>query len=291
MGFLKPEETAQAALQAGYKKANMGLGEQIPLGFAAGAFVALGYLLALRASAGLPEGWEGMAPLISAAVFPIGLILCMIAGGELLTGNMMSLSMAVFNRKASVGQLAKNWIIITLCNFAGAIFVAYMFGHVLGMTETGAMFDKMVSTVDGKLEESFLHAFISAIGCNWLVCLGVWMAYGAKDGAGKIFGIWFPTMTFVALGFQHIVANMFVIPAGIFAGQATWGDYFVNFVPVFLGNAVGGSLFVAGIYYSAFMRRSRKKADIADSQSEHAALGDGRSVGAKPGGTGARVHS
>lgn len=263
MGFLKPEETAQVALQAGYKKANMGLTEQIPLGFAAGAFVAIGYLMALRSTAALPEGWEGLAPLIAGAVFPIGLILVMLAGGELLTGNMMSLSMACYHRKANILQLAKNWTIITICNFAGAIFVAYMFSHVLGMLESGPFLEKMVSTAEHKMEDPFLHAFISGIGCNWLVSLGVWLAYGAKDGAGKVFGVWFPTMTFVALGFQHIVANMFVIPAAIFAGHATWGGFFTNFVPVFLGNAVGGAIFVAGIYYTAFRKREVKAAVAA----------------------------
>lgn len=269
MGFLKPEETALAALQAGYKKANMGLSEQIPLGFAAGAFVALGYMLALRSTAALPAGWEGLSSLISGAVFPIGLILVMIAGGELLTGNMMSLSMAVFHKKASVLQLAKNWTIITLCNFAGAIFVAYLFSHVLGMLESGPYLEKMIATAEHKMEDSFLHAFISGIGCNWLVSLGVWLAYGAKDGAGKVLGVWFPTMTFVALGFQHIVANMFVIPAAIFAGYATWAGYFTNFVPVFLGNAVGGGIFVAGIYYMAFRKRQEKNAKAEASAGIH----------------------
>ncbi|HYK74880.1 MAG TPA: formate/nitrite transporter family protein, partial [Pseudoneobacillus sp.] len=85
--------------------------------------------------------------------------------------------------------------------------------------------------------------------CNWLVCLGVWLAYGADDIGGKILAIWFPIMGFVAIGFQHVVANMFVIPAAIFAGHFTWVDYFANFVPVVIGNVIGGGVFVALIYW------------------------------------------
>jgi formate/nitrite transporter len=113
-----------------------------------------------------------------------------------------------------------------------------------------------------KIEASFLQAFVSGIGCNWLVALAVWLSYGAKSFGGKILGIWFPTMAFVAIGFQHVVANMFVIPAAILAGHFTWGDYFVNFAPVWLGNLVGGMIFVAGFYYVAYLRRSENMQEL-----------------------------
>ncbi|MNE76177.1 Nitrite transporter NirC [compost metagenome] len=120
------------------------------------------------------------------------------------------------------------------------------------MVEHGPYLEYTVAMAHKKLADPFLIAFISGIGCNWLVSSAVWMYYGAKDGAGAALGIWFPTMAFVALGFQHVVANMFLLPAAIFAGEMTWLQYAANFVPVFLGNAVGGSLFVAGIYRLAF---------------------------------------
>ena len=145
-----------------------------------------------------------------------------------------------------------NWSIITISNFIGAIFVAYVFGHLVGLTETGPFLEKTVSIAEHKIEATYLQAFLSGIGCNWLVALAVWMSYGSEDMTGKIFGIWFPTMTFVAIGFQHVVANMFVIPAAIFAGHFTWIEYLHNFVPVFLGNAVGGSVFVALVYFLAY---------------------------------------
>ncbi len=167
---------------------------------------------------------------------------------------MMVVPLACFAGKVPYRKWAVNWAIITGSNFIGAIFVAYVFGHVAGLTEQGPSLDQMLALVHSKVEEPFLTAFISGIGCNWLVALAVWMAYGSKDGMGLIIGIWFPTMAFVALGFQHVVANMFLIPAAIFAGHATRGEYAADFVPVFLGNAVGGSLFVAGIYRIAYRK-------------------------------------
>ena len=95
-----------------------------------------------------------------------------------------------------------------------------------------------------KLDDGFLQAFLSGIGRNWLVALAVWLSYGSDQMSGKILGIWFPTMAFVAIGFQHVVANMFLIPAAIFEGYYSWGEYFINFIPVWLGNFVGGALFV-----------------------------------------------
>ncbi|GAA4831549.1 formate/nitrite transporter family protein [Paenibacillus vulneris] len=261
MGFAQPDQIALRTVQAGVKKANLPLSAQLPLGFAAGAFISLGFLLAIRVSAGLPPEWEGFRSFLGAAVFPLGLILCLVAGGELLTGNMMALPFACMAGKASFRRVAANWLVITLSNFAGAIFVAYVFGHLAGMMEHGPYLAYMTGLTHAKLEEPFLTAMISGIGCNWLVSLAVWIAYGSDDGAGLVAGVWFPVMAFVALGFQHVVANMFLIPAAIFAGEATWREFAANFVPVFIGNAVGGCLFVAGIYHVAYKRKLQEKGE------------------------------
>jgi|SRR5699024_1150276 len=105
----------------------------------------------------------------------------------------------------------------------------------------------------------FMQAFVSGVGCNWLVCLAVWMNFSAEDVAGKIFGIWFPIMAFVAIGFQHVVANMFVKSAAIFAGEFTWLQFLENTVAVFLGNAVGGAIFVGGFYWVPFTFGIKRK--------------------------------
>jgi formate/nitrite transporter len=259
MGFVKPDQIALRTVTAGLKKANMPLSVQLPLGFLGGAFIAIGFLLAIRVSGGLPPSWEGFRSLLGAAVFPLGLILCLVAGGELLTGNMMAVAFTSLAGKLPYWRVALNWLIITVSNFAGAIFVAYVFGHLGGMTEHGPYLAQTIALAHGKLEETFWVAFISGIGCNWLVSSAVWLAYGSEDGAGLILGIWFPTMAFVALGFQHVVANMFLIPAAIFVGAATWEQYVNNFIPVFLGNAVGGSVFVAGFYRLAYWNSKTKE--------------------------------
>ncbi|CRK84975.1 formate/nitrite transporter family protein [Neobacillus massiliamazoniensis] len=255
MAYSKPDKIMEITVENGTKKTKYTPMQTMILGFEAGAFIALGYLLFIRVTAPLPANLQGLSSLIGASVFPIGLILTLLAGGELLTGNMMAVPIASLAKKVSTKQVMINWFLVTVSNFIGAIFVAYFFGHLIGLTETAPFLDKTVSIAQHKLEANFLQAFISGIGCNWLVASAVWLSYGAEDMAGKILGIWFPTMAFVAIGFQHVVANMFVIPAAIFAGHFTWMEYLHNFVPVFLGNAVGGVVFIAMAYFHAYKKK------------------------------------
>jgi formate transporter len=268
--YLTPKEIAEYTSESGYKKATSPLRTVLALGFAAGAFISLGFLLDIRVIASAPAAWGSIATFIGAAVFPVGLILVLIGGGELLTGNMMAVPLARFTGKITTWQAIRNLILITLSNFCGAIFVAYFFGHVVGLTETGAFLTKTIDLAEHKVHDTFLQSFISGIGCNWLVALAVWLSYGAKDIGGKILGIWFPTMAFVAIGFQHVVANMFLIPAAIFAGELGWADYFHNFVPVWLGNLVGGAIFVAGIYFIAYMKNEAAPATAAEAKTAQA---------------------
>lgn len=258
MGYYKPQQIAEVTVENGIKKAQNRLSTVFVLGFLGGAFIALGYLLNIRVIAGVPREWGSIATFIGASVFPIGLILVLLAGGELLTGNMMAVPLARLSKKISTWGTVKNLILITVSNFVGAIFVAYFFGHIVGLTETGVYLETVVDLAGHKLDATFMQAFISGVGCNWLVALAVWLSYGADNMSGKILGIWFPTMSFVAIGFQHVVANMFLIPAAIFAGYYSWGQYFMNFVPVWLGNLVGGVIFVATAYWVAYLRQPEK---------------------------------
>lgn len=251
MSLHTPKEIAQLAIQAGVVKSRASVSTLLILGFMAGAFIATGFLLDLHVINSLPAGWGSFGGLLGAAVFPVGLILTVLAGGELLTGNMMVLPMAWFARRISLANVLRNWLWVTFANFLGSVAVAWFFGHMLGMTE-GDYLKKTVAIASAKVNADFLHAFISGIGCNWLVCLAVWLAFASKDVVGKIFGMWFPVMAFVAIGFQHVVANMFIIPAAIFAGQMSWTEYLPNFVAVFLGNGVGGAIFVGLTYFLAF---------------------------------------
>jgi formate/nitrite transporter len=254
MSLFKPDQILEISIKNGIKKTRYSLLTTLLLGFQAGAFISLGFLLYIRVTAPLSEGLSGLSSLLGASVFPIGLILTLIAGGELLTGNMMVVPLARFANKIKTKHVLLNWLLITVSNFIGAIFVAYFFGHIVGLTETGVFLDSTVHIAEHKVDATFVQAFVSGIGCNWLVAAAVWLSYGSEDMIGKIAGIWFPTMAFVAIGFQHVVANMFVIPAAIFAGHLTWMDYLSNFIPVFLGNAVGGALFIGMAYWFAYKK-------------------------------------
>ena len=251
MSLHTPKEIAALAIQAGVAKSRLPISTLLILGFLAGAFIATGFLLDLHVINQLPADWGSFGGFLGAAVFPVGLILTVLTGGELLTGNMMTMPVAWFARQISAFSLLRNWFWVTLANFLGSTAIAWFFGHMLGMTE-GDYLKKTVAIANAKIHADFLHAFISGIGCNWLVCLAVWLAFASKDVVGKIFGMWFPVMAFVAIGFQHVVANMFIIPAAIFAGQLTWADYVPNFIAVFLGNGVGGAVFVGLAYFLAY---------------------------------------
>ncbi|MFF2911750.1 formate/nitrite transporter family protein [Paenibacillus sp. NPDC057934] len=267
MAYNKPQQIAEATVENGIKKAHNPLSTVLILGFLGGAFIALGFLLDIRVIASAPKEWGSIANFIGAAVFPVGLILVLLAGAELLTGNMMAVPLAFMAKKISFKEVVKNLTLITLSNLAGALFVAYFFGHVAGLTSDGVYLAKLVDMAGHKLEAGFLPAFVSGIGCNWLVALAVWLSYGADSFSGKILGIWFPTMAFVAIGFQHVVANMFLIPAAIFEGHYSWYEYLMNFIPVWLGNLTGGAIFVAAAYWAAYLRKAPTAVQAVDSMS------------------------
>lgn len=247
-----PEEIMDISIQLGTKKVHKPIIAKLILGFIGGAMISLGYLAYIRVSASIPESLSSLTSLIGASVFPIGLLVILLGGGELITGNMMAVSIAFMDKKVSFMQLVKNWVIITIANMIGAIFVAYFFGHLVGLTSSGVYLDQVVSLAEHKVDATWIQAIGSGIGCNWFVGLALWLSYGAKDAAGKVLTIWFPVMIFVAIGFQHSVANCFVIPAAIFEGHGTWLDFLSNFIPVYLGNIIGGAIFVSGFYYASY---------------------------------------
>lgn len=261
MSVNTPSRITELVIEAGAKKAHLPTRETLILGFLAGAFISLGFLLAIHVSIMIPMQWASIGTLMGAAVFPIGLILVILAGGELLTGNMMTLPLAMFARRIGPGAVARNWLLVTIANLLGALFVAWCFGHLLGLTE-GPYLSKTLAAATSKADADFLHAFISGIGCNWLVCLAVWMSYASREMSGKILGIWFPIMAFVAIGFQHVVANMFLIPAAIFAGYLNWTALVENLLAVFLGNAVGGAIFVGLAYYMSYGASSQDQSAL-----------------------------
>lgn len=247
-----PAEIVEISSEYGQKKVEKPLVSKFILGFIGGAMIALGYLAYVRVAASIPDSLGSIQALVGASVFPIGLIVILLAGGELITGNMMAVSMAFFDRKVHFRALLLNWLTITVANLVGAMFVAYFFGHLVGLTTQGVYLKQIIHLAQHKVAATWFQALISGIGCNWFVGLALWLCYGAKDAAGKILGIWFPVMVFVAIGFQHSVANAFVIPAAIFEGAISWHEFWVNFIFVYLGNILGGAVFVSGFYYRSY---------------------------------------
>ncbi|MHC9537064.1 formate/nitrite transporter family protein [Dellaglioa sp. BT-FLS60] len=249
-----PSKIVDFSIEAGTNKIQKSLIEKLILGFIGGAMISLGYLAYIRVSASIPANLASLTNLVGASVFPIGLIVILLCGGELVTGNMMAVSIAFMDKKVDFLQLVLNWIVITIANVIGAIFVAYFFGHVVGLTHSDAYLTQVISLADHKVSATWLQALISGIGCNWFVGLALWLSYGAKDAAGKILGIWFPIMIFVAIGFQHSIANSFVIPAAIFEGHSNWLAFIQNFFFVYIGNIIGGAIFVSGFYYLSYKK-------------------------------------
>lgn len=246
MNILEPAKTLQILAQKAKDKTKFSLAKLFLLSVLGGAFIALGYLAFVRATGTLPKEWGSMSSLIGGAVFPIGLMAIVLVGGELTTGNMMTMTIGVLQKKVTISDLVKNWAVVMLGNMIGGILVAFLFGHIVGLTE-GAFLAKTLAVADGKVADSPLVALVSAIGCNIFVCMAVWMGTGAQDGMTKFFSLWFPVMIFVTIGFQHVVANAFIIPAAMFSGESsiTVMDFLSNFLWVFIGNGIGGALCIA----------------------------------------------
>jgi formate/nitrite transporter len=208
-----------------------------------------------------PKSWGGLITLVTGVTFSLGLILVVIGGADLLTGNMMLVPMAVFAGTVTVVQLLINWFWVTIGNLAGSLFVAWLLADQTGLfAKDSPNWIRLGAIASGKgIDETHWEQFVRAVGCNWLVCLAVWCALAAVSVGGKILAIVPPITAFVALGFDHVVANMFFLPAAMMvnAGDLTLGDTVLNLIFAFLGNALGAGIFVAGAYFYLYGTRGR----------------------------------
>jgi len=259
------------------RKSQMGFWKMLILGILAGAYIAFGAELSTIVGHDLAGHLGvGFARLLQGAAFSVGLMLVVIAGAELFTGNNL-IMLSVLDGKVSVWKLLYNWAVIYMANLAGSlIIVLLMYWSGLWKMNNLGMGVYAMSIANAKVNLGFLEAFARGVGCNWLVCLAIWMAMASRDVVGKVFAIFFPITAFVASGFEHSVANMYFIPMGIFmvntpsviqaAGNAVdlsalnWYGFFVkNLIPVTLGNIVGGAGFVACLYWLAYMCRGKAR--------------------------------
>ena len=284
MATKTPEQISEAAVETGTKKAGLTWDKALVGGFLAGAYIAFGGLVAITVSSGLdPETWGTLPTLFSGAVFALGLVLVVLAGSELLTGNMALVPIAMMRRRVSFGQLSTNFAIVLIGNLLGSLFVAYFLAIEAGVigsagaeagTPAALTFERLndIAVLKGDTETNW-QIFLRALGCNWLVCLAVWVAMSAESTSGKILGIFFPIMAFVAIGFDHVVANMFFLPAAIFADVPGigWGDALNNWLFAFIGNFVGAAVFVASAYWFLYLRD-----DDDDDDDEATTAGNGR---------------
>lgn len=271
MNHLKPAETLDALMKAAELKASMPLKRIIIFGIFAGVYIAFAGAGANMASFNLlanPETF-GLGKILSGTIFTVGLMLVVLGGAELFTGNTTMIA-AVAEKRITASSMLKNWIIVCICNFIGGVLIAFMVYYSGGLNAGNGLLGAMtVKIASGKVNLEFGQALVSGIMCNWLVCMAVWLSTGAQTTIGKIFSIFFPIWLFVTAGFEHSVANMFFIPAGIFASgnelfvslsgvsqdvlsNLNWSGMLINnLFPVTIGNIIGGSVCVAMGYYTA----------------------------------------
>ncbi|MGD1156547.1 MAG: formate/nitrite transporter family protein [Terriglobia bacterium] len=265
---IKPGEIVSLAGDVGRYKADLGVPNFLVRGFMGGMFIAMGATLAMVCSTGLetPLG-PGFKAMIAGAVFPVGLVMIVITGMSLFTGDTMLIPVAVFQGKTTWQKVGWAWLWVYAGNFAGSLFWAYLMiwglFHKPGTADLNAFGQSAVTIAQLKTLSyatargaGLRAAFAKGIACNILVNLAILLGISAEHPSGKILGIWFPIMSFVACGFEHSVANMYFVPVGMMLGAGvTWSQFLKwNLLPVTLGNIVGGLVFVGAAYCFCFRR-------------------------------------
>jgi len=284
MVFHPPVAIVAKAGDSGKYKVGLPAWNMVLRGFLSGAFIAMGAALATVCSTGVQAtdiamrfgaASPGIAQLVLGAVFPVGLIVTILTGAELFTGDAMLAPMAAFIHKVSWAKVLNLWVWVYIGNFIGSVVFAYImaYGPFVNFDTAGAatvtVFGQRAVAI-AAAKTSYVgtmglwSAFLKAIACNWLVNLAVLLGICADDAIGKIAGIWFPIFAFVASGFEHSIANMYFIPAGIFVtgidpslsvDTVNWVTMWTsNIIPVTIGNIVGGLFFVGVLYWVAFRK-------------------------------------
>lgn len=258
-----PKAIAERVNSIGVEKVHLPFLSMLMLGVLAGAFIGLGalYFVLIKSDASLSFA---TSQVVGGLAFSLGLILVIVAGAELFTGNNL-LVMAWAEGKISSAALLKNWLVVFLANFIGASGLAVLV-FFSGHTEmnNGAIAEQYIKIAIIKTELPFWNAFFKGVLCNILVCLAVWMAFAGRTVIDKVLAIIFPISAFVAAGFEHCIANMYIIPlamleqafntTSLVADTVTWAGFFNNLLPVILGNLVGGSLLVGIVYHIIYRR-------------------------------------
>lgn len=277
--ILTPSQMAQAAEDAAYGKATSRPLKSFLLGLTAGGYIALGFIFFVTSQVGAAELPYGVARVLGGVVFATGLALVVLTGAELFTSSTLTLTARASGR-ITWGQLLRNWGVVYVANFLGALtIVALVFLGGTWKSADGGWGAVVLNTSLHKVHHSFLEAFVLGILCNLMVCLAIWAAYSGRTTTDKVVAVTMPIALFVATGFEHSVANMFMVPLGLlikdFGGaefwstsglaassysDLTWQAFFVdNLLPVTLGNIVGGGVMIGVLYWTVFHLAERKK--------------------------------
>jgi formate transporter len=273
-----PPEMATRAMETGVKKVALDTFSTFTLAILAGAFIAMGAVFATTVSAGGSALPYGVVRLLAGLAFSLGLIMVVVAGSELFTGNNL-IVMAFLNRNIRIGGLVRNWTLVYIGNFVGAIATAFIVFLTRQYTfGNGAVGLTMLNIGETKTSLDFVQAIALGICCNALVCMAVWMCFSAHTTVDKILAIIPPIAAFVAAGFEHSIANMYFIPIALFVKyngspsfftaiqktpadfpHLTWQNFFVaNLLPVTIGNIIGGALMVGIVYWFVYTSGGRK---------------------------------
>lgn len=267
-----PAEMAKRAEASAIRKGNRSFTDSFFLAIQAGSFIAFAaafFTLAIHdSSLGV-----GLTKLIGGLAFSLGLVLVVIAGADLFTGDTLMV-MACFSGKITWRQMLRSWVFVLFGNLAGSLAIVLLIqlsGHWLG--NSGAIGAKALAIANAKVNLTFVQAFTSGMLCNTLVCLAIWLCFSCRSVADKILAIIFPITAFVAMGFEHSVANMYFIPAGLLlkknpeivgllngmdlSNLTVSGFLFNNLVPVVIGNMVGGAIFIGSVYWILYLRKPR----------------------------------
>ncbi|KAK0364657.1 hypothetical protein LTR91_008208 [Friedmanniomyces endolithicus] len=254
-----PRELARLLTQAGLAKARLGYPEYIVKSFLGGVFISLGALtdlVIISGSPGLRASNPSLATMIAAFTFPVGFVLIILTNVELCTSNMFVMPFTLLQRKTTVWDLVKNWIITYFGNLAGCLFVAGFLAWWTDTLNTDTQTAYAVTQAEGRVNVQWSVNFLRGIGCNLFVALSMYLALGSNDYVSKIYSIWIPIWVFVILGYQHSIANFFQVPIGMFYGTNFGvGKYiYQSVIPVTLGNIVGAGLLAAIAFWYLYGR-------------------------------------
>jgi len=257
MDYVKADLVVDTMIQAGTNKAKLGAKDLLIRGILSGALLGFATTLALTGAAQTGLG------IVGALIFPVGFVMIVLLGLELVTGNFALVPLGVMDGKISMGSLWFNWSWVFLGNLIGGVLYAVLFAKTL--TAAAPLTKLLVAASEAKTLDyaklgyaGLMSAFVKAILCNWMVTMGVVMSLTSQSTVGKIVAMWLPILTFFAQGFEHSVVNMFVIPAGMILGsQVSFSDWWLwNQIPVTLGNVFGGFIFTGFALYVTYRKTS-----------------------------------